>query len=397
MRVLVVDDNATNRQILVRMLENWHMTPTAVDSGAKAIVTLREGKGIGRTFPLILLDAQMPDMDGFALAEIIKRNPDWRTATVMMLSSAGQRGDATRCRELGVAAYLTKPVRQGELLDGILIALGTRPENKMSPALVTRHTLRESRNRLRILLVEDNAVNQLVALRLLEKYGHTVGVATNGRKALEELEKESYDLILMDVQMPEMNGWEATQAIREKEMSTGAHIPIVAMTAHAMKGDKERCLAAGMDAYLTKPIRTQELLSVLDEIGSHKTGPPFPLDIPSKKTPTDAIDLEATLERLDGDRNLFQELTELFKDDCPRMVERMRRAIVLCDAKSLEACAHTLKGSSANLGAMAVSHAAGEIERLARTGSTESTSVEFRVLQGEIERLFSALESLPTQ
>ena len=143
----------------------------------------------------------MPDMDGFALAEIIKRNPDWRTATVMMLSSAGQRGDATRCRELGVAAYLTKPVRQGELLDGILIALGTRPENKMSPALVTRHTLRESRNRLRILLVEDNAVNQLVALRLLEKYGHTVGVATNGRKALEELEKESYDLILMDVQL----------------------------------------------------------------------------------------------------------------------------------------------------------------------------------------------------
>src|SRR6202453_4689550 len=272
MRVLVVDDNATNRQILLRMLENWHMTPTAVDSGAKAMVTLREAKGIGRTFPLILLDAQMPEMDGFALAEIIKRNPDWRTATVMMLSSAGQRGDAIRCREMGVAAYLTKPVRQGELLDGILIALGTRPENKVSPALVTRHTLRESRNRLRILLVEDNAVNQLVALRLLEKYGHTVGVAVNGRKALEELEKESYDLILMDVQMPEMNGWEATQAIREKEMSTGRHIPIVAMTAHAMKGDEERCLAAGMDAYLTKPIHTKELLTILDEIGSHKTG-----------------------------------------------------------------------------------------------------------------------------
>jgi len=397
MRVLIVDDNATNRQILLRMLESWHMTPTAVDSGAKAIVTLQEGKGIGRAFPLILLDAQMPDMDGFALAEIIKRNPDWKTATVMMLSSAGQRGDATCCRELGVAAYLTKPVRQGELLDGILIALGTRPENKMSPELVTRQTLRENRNRLHILLVEDNAVNQLVALRLLEKYGHTVSVAVNGRKALEELEKESYDLILMDIQMPEMNGWEATQAIREKEISTGAHVPIVAMTAHAMKGDEERCLAAGMDAYLTKPINMQELLAVLDGIGSRKAGPPLPLDIPSKKSTTDSIDLAATLERLDGDRGLFQELTKVFKDDCPRIVERMRRAIVMHDAKSLEGCGHALKGSSAIIGASAVSHAAGEIERLARTGSTENTDIEFRVLQEEIERLFTEIESLPRQ
>jgi two-component system, sensor histidine kinase and response regulator len=312
----------------------------------------------------------------------------------MMLSSAGQRGDAIRCRELGVAAYLTKPVRQGELLDGILIALGTRAESKMSPELVTRHTLRETRNRLRILLVEDNAVNQLVALRLLEKYGHTVGVAANGRKALEELEKESYDLILMDVQMPEMNGWEATQAIREKEVSTGGHIPIVAMTAHAMKGDEERCLAAGMDAYLTKPIHTQELLAVLDDIGSRKAGPPVPLDMPLHKFTADAIDLDATLERLDGDRNLFQELTKVFRDDCPRIVERMRRAIVLHDAKSLEGCAHTLKGSSANLGALAVAHAAAEIERLAGTGSVESTLVEFRVLQEELERAFAELESL---
>jgi two-component system sensor histidine kinase/response regulator len=397
MRVLIVDDNATNRQILQRMLENWHMTPTAVDSGAKAIVTLREGQGIGRTFPLILLDAQMPEMDGFALAEIIKRNPAWRTATVMMLSSAGQRGDAMRCRELGVAAYLTKPVRQGELLDGILIALGTRPENKVSPALVTRHTLRESRNRLHILLVEDNAVNQLVALRLLEKYGHTVGVAANGRRALEELEKESYDLILMDVQMPEMNGWEATQAIREKEKATGGHIPIVAMTAHAMQGDEERCLAAGMDAYLTKPIRTQELLAVLDELGSQRVGPPIPLDTPLQKSTKDAIDLEAALERLEGDRSLFQEIAKVFKDDCPRLVEKMRRAIVMRDAKGLEDCAHALKGSSANLGAGAVSHAAAEIERLASTGNVESTSVEFRVLQEELARAFSELESIHAQ
>ena len=394
MRVLIVDDNATNRHILLKMLENWHMSPSAVDSGAKAMVTLAEGMGIGRTFPLILLDAQMPEMDGFALVEAIRRNPDWKAATIMMLSSAGQRGDAMRCRELGVAAYLTKPIRQGELLDAILIALGTRQQDRSAPALVTRHSLRETRNSLRVLLVEDNAVNQLVARRLLEKRGHTVAVSANGRKALEALEKESYDLILMDVQMPEMDGLEATQAIRAKEKATGGHIPIVAMTAHAMKGDEERCLAAGMDSYLTKPIRTQELASVLDQIGVRKDRSEAILVLPAEKPMANAIDLAAALERLDGDRGLFDELTQLFKEDCPRMLEGLRGAIASHDAKGLEHLAHTLMGSSANLGALAVSQAAGEIERLSRTGSVENTGDQFKVLQYEIERLFSELAVL---
>jgi two-component system, sensor histidine kinase and response regulator len=394
MRVLVVDDNATNRQILLKMLETWHTKPTAVESGARAMVTLREAIGLGREFPLILIDAQMPEMDGFALAEAIKRNPDWRTATVMMLSSAGQRGDAIRCRELGVAAYLTKPVRQIELLDAILIALGTRAENKISPALVTRHTVRESRNRLHILLVEDNAVNQLVALRLLEKYGHTVGVAANGKKALEALDKGQYDVVLMDVQMPEMNGWEATQAIRQKEMATGMHIPIVAMTAHAMKGDEERCRAAGMDAYLTKPIHTQELISVLENIGDRRANVPGAVYPSLKKTTKSAVDLAGALERLDGDRTLFDELTQLFRNNCPRILDGMRHAIAMHDAKNLESFAHTLKGSSASLGAIAVAQAAGEIERLARTDNMESTHDQFIVLQEELDRLFSEIEVL---
>jgi two-component system sensor histidine kinase/response regulator len=270
MRVLVVDDNATNRQILTKMLEGWRMKPTAVDSGTAAIAALTEAEGTGRGFPLILLDAQMPEMDGFALAEYVKRHPSCRSATMMMLSSAGQRGDAKRCRELGVAAYLTKPVRQSELMDTILTALGTRAKTEPRPALVTRHTLRESQNRLRVLLAEDNAVNQLVALRLLERFGHTVTVAANGKKALEAWEKGGFDAILMDVQMPEMDGWEATQAIREKERSTGLHVPIIAMTAHAMKGDDERCFAAGMDDYLTKPIRTEELMTVLENVAAKK-------------------------------------------------------------------------------------------------------------------------------
>jgi PAS domain S-box-containing protein len=268
MRVLVVDDNATNRQILLKMLTNWHTNPTAVESGAKAITALREDQGLGRTFPLILVDAQMPEMDGFALVECIKKNPDWKTATIMMLSSAGQRGDARRCRELGVASYLTKPVRHGELLDAILTALGTWPIKEAAPALVTRHSLREASDHLSILLVEDNAVNQVLAVRLLEKRGHSVTVAGNGKDALAALEKRLFNLVFMDVQMPEMDGFEATAAIREKEKTSGNHLPIIAMTAHAMVGDKERCLEAGMDDYITKPIRIEELSDLLKRYSS---------------------------------------------------------------------------------------------------------------------------------
>jgi len=263
MRVLVVDDNATNRQILLKMLSNWHANPTAVDSGARAIIALIEAHGLGRTYPLILVDAQMPEMDGFALAGSIRKNPEWKAATIMMLSSAGQRGDAKRCRELGVAAYLTKPVRQRELLDAILIALGTRPAGEAAPSLVTRHSLRENSGHFRILLVEDNAVNQLLAVRLLEKGGHAVAVAGNGKEALATLKKQSFDLILMDVQMPEMDGFEATAAIRDLEKESGKHSPIIAMTAHSMAGDKERCLEAGMDDYISKPIRPEELIELL--------------------------------------------------------------------------------------------------------------------------------------
>ena len=394
MRVLVVDDNATNRQILLKMLENWHMNATGAESGAAAIAVLKEGKDAGRIFPLILLDAQMPEMDGFALAEAIKRNPDWRAATVIMLSSAGQRGDAVRCRAQGIAGYLTKPVQQVELLDAILAALGTRAKNNDAPALVTRHSLREARNRMQILLVEDNAVNQLFALRLLEKIGHSVTVASDGRKALNALEKQSFDLVLMDIQMPEMNGWQATRAIREKEMTTGQHIPIIAMTAHTMKGDEEKCIAAGMDFYLTKPIRTEELLAVLQGIENRKDGANSAQELHSKEPVTNAIDLTATLERLEGDRDLLGELAQLFRTECPKMVDEIRRAITAHDAENLAQQAHTLKGSAANLGAMAVSRTAMELEKIARSGDMEHASVLLNHLAEEVGQLFCELETL---
>jgi two-component system, sensor histidine kinase and response regulator len=338
-----------------------------------------------------LLDAQMPEMDGFTLAETIRRHPECGVATVMMLSSAGLRGDAARCRELGVSAYLTKPVRQSELLDAILAALGTQSATNLPPPLVTRHSLRENRPPMRILLVEDNAVNQLLALRLLQKQGHAVTVAANGKRALEALNKDIYDLMLMDIQMPEMNGWEATKAIRENEKATGKHIPIAAMTAHAMDGDKDRCLAAGMDDYLTKPIRLVELLAVVDRFRSHK---PVSTDL-AVASPSGAIDLAAVLDRLEGDRELFDEMVQLFRDECPRITEQIRRAVEVRNADAVERHAHNLRGSSANLGATAFSHAVGALEDCARSGTLEFAEDLFRTVEQELYALLTALEILP--
>jgi signal transduction histidine kinase/CheY-like chemotaxis protein len=267
--VLIVDDNFTNRRVLHGMLNRWGMRPTAVEGGRAALQALEIAKSTGRAFPLILLDGQMPEMDGFTLAEIIQKDPELVGAAIMMLTSAGHVGDAARCRELGISAYLVKPVRQGELLSSIRQILQKTPEVKPVP-LVTRHTLRETQNRARILLAEDNAVNQTLAVRLLEKRGYVVCVAGDGHAAVAALEKDTFDLVLMDIQMPGMDGFEVTSAIRKKEERTGRHIPIVAMTAHALIGDQERCVAGGMDGYVSKPIRTSELFSAIESLLANK-------------------------------------------------------------------------------------------------------------------------------
>ena len=264
-RVLVVDDNQTNRRILEGMLRRWEMIPVLAESGKQALAELTSAGSAGRAFGLIVADMHMPGMDGFELVEHIREKPELCTATIMMLTSAGHRGDAERCQKLGVSAYLLKPIRQSELREAIAKVLGVREQEGMIP-LVTRYSLGDARDRsetLRILIAEDNLVNQRLVVRLLEKRGHRVVVAGNGKEALAALEKETFDLILMDVQMPEMDGFETTAAIRRNEKSSGLHQIIVALTAHAMKGDHEKCLAAGMDGYLSKPIRVQELDEVL--------------------------------------------------------------------------------------------------------------------------------------
>ena len=262
---LIIDDNFTNRRVLHGMLTRWGMKPTAVDGGRTALQALEIAKSTGYPFPLILLDGQMPEMDGFTLAERIQKDPGLVGAIIMMLTSAGQLGDAARCRQLGISAYLVKPIRQAELLDAICQILHTAPQ-KSTDHLVTRHSLREIKRRIRVLLAEDNPVNQTLTVRLLQKRGYEVSVVGDGRAAVEAFQKEDFQLVLMDLQMPEMDGFEATSAIREKERSTGRHIPIIAMTAHALKGDQDRCLAAGMDGYISKPIRTSEMFSTIEDV-----------------------------------------------------------------------------------------------------------------------------------
>ena len=268
-RVLVVDDNGTNRRILEGMLKRWEMRPVSAKGGEEALAQLVAARKAGDAFGLIVTDMHMPKMDGFALVERIRRRPELSTATIMMLTSAGHRGDAERCQKLGVSAYLLKPIRQSELREAIARVLGAREQEGKIP-LITRFSLGDARDgsdSLRVLVAEDNPVNQRLIVRLLEKRGHRVVLADNGRQALAALEKESFDLVLMDVQMPEMDGFEATSAIRMREKSIGSHQTIIALTAHAMKGDREECLARGMDGYLTKPIRPQELDEVLARCG----------------------------------------------------------------------------------------------------------------------------------
>ena len=262
-RVLVVDDNATNRRILEEILSSWDMQPQAVAGAREALQVLREAFRAGTPIPLVLTDANMPDVDGFTLADQIKRDAEVGSTVIMMLTSSDRPGETDRSQQLGIASYLLKPIKQSELFDAVVAALGVNAVDEDAAATPAAPQPFEQLSPLRVLLTEDSVINQKLAVALLEKHGHRVTVAGDGREALATLEREEFDLVLMDVQMPELDGYDATAAIRARERETGQHIPIVAITAHAMKGDRERCLEAGMDAYVTKPIRAQQLFEAI--------------------------------------------------------------------------------------------------------------------------------------
>ncbi|HTF38821.1 MAG TPA: response regulator, partial [Blastocatellia bacterium] len=392
LRVLVVDDNATNRRILFETLTHWEMKPTCVEGGRLAVSESKRATRAGEPYALTLLDGCMPEMDGFEVAQELKETPELTNTTIMMLTSSGQRGEAARCREMGVAAYLTKPITQSSLFDAIVNVLKSpsAPTNTTAK-LVTRDTLRESKRSLRILLAEDSQVNQILAVTLLQKQGHSVQVVENGKEALVALEAGCFDVILMDVQMPEMDGFEATAAIRDHESRTGAHIPIIALTAHAMKGDRERCLDAGMDGYVSKPIRAEELLQAIDDLVPAARLAPRSSD---DNTIDRVLDRGAVLSQFGGDLELLQRVVALFLEEGRALMCSIRDSIAGRDSYALEQAAHKLKGSVANFHASAAVDAALRLEVIGHARDFAGATLGLTVLEREMQELEPALIAL---
>ena len=386
----MVDDNATNRRILEEILTGWGMRPTLVDRGLAAIHALDRALAGGRPFPLAIIDFQMPDLDGFGLAARIKARPELATTMVMMLSSVGQKGDAIRCRELGVASYLTKPVRQSVLLEAILSVLAANDRPLDHPVLVTRHTINEAPRSLRILVAEDNAVNRMLVTALLSKRGHTSVSVVNGREAVAAVANSAFDLVLMDVQMPEMDGLQATVAIRKAEEITGAHVPIVALTAHAMKGDREACLAAGTDEYLSKPVNATELFALIETLtGTRTSTTPTESDVALSSEP--AFDMRSVLARVEGDRKLLRELAQIFRTEVPGVIAEIRRCVATGNSAGLERAAHGFRGACGNFGAGGAVRAAHVLELMGRRASFEDVDARVADLVRETDSLQLAL------
>ncbi len=386
-RVLVVDDSATNREILAEILESWEMVPTTVASGEVALKEMELSVQVGEPFHLVLVDAVMPGMDGFSLAEVILKDDSFSNVILMLLSSAGRHDDSRRSQEMGIHRCLSKPIKQSDLMDAIAETLNLLPE-KTEGMSISGESQVEIRAR-RVLLAEDGIVNQRVAMDLLQQRGHNVVVANNGKEVMAILEDASFDLILMDIQMPEMDGFETTEAIRSGEKTSGEHIPIFAMTAHAMKGDRERCLAAGMEGYLSKPIRVDKLYEAVEGVDPGLR--PQDEDFADSES-ISIVDWKGALERLGGNEQTLRELAELFVGECPKMVADIEKAIASKDTTSLKRAAHTLKGSADVFAAKPVVVAAYRVEAIGREGNLVGVEDAMVVLKTELELLTPALK-----
>jgi CheY-like chemotaxis protein len=374
------------------------MMPTLVADGQGGLAALTKAEENGEPFQLILTDMHMPKMDGIQFIEHIRSKDSSMLATIMMLSSSGHRGDAVRCEELGVASYLLKPIRQAELREAIARVLGAVAEHREEPIL-TKDTLESDKMHavLDVLLAEDNAVNQKLAKVLLEKRGHKVTLAGNGREALEALQQSHFDLVLMDVQMPEMDGITATMALRNREQQTGRHQAVIAMTALAMKSDRERCLEAGMDGYLAKPIRAHELDEILEKYSARKTQDSV-VHVSNSNGSTGsgdrAIDVDDLLERVGNDRDFLAELIAVFREDHLNQLEQIVNGLEKNDLNEIRRGAHSLKGALANLAAPAASDLAARLEDQGTSGDLTEAGTTFKDLKIELNRVLSALHAL---
>jgi len=398
--VLIVDDNPTNRRVLQAILMNWHMRSSAAVNGPSAISALHSAIETGTPYALVILDASMPDVDGIAVARQVRRDPGLRHTPIIMLTSADNQGAASQYPDLNVNAFLRKPVRQTDLFDAILHTLHKEipPLDEPPPAVDIWHrcggdpTSPADKNSLRILVAEDNEINRRLVARLLEKQGHDVSYAGNGEEVLAALERQRFDLILMDVQMPEMDGLEATSIIREKEQIGGIHIPILAMTAHTLKGDRDRCLAAGMDGFISKPLRRKDFFQALSTVIPGGSGTAAESDGDSAERPI--IEANTVLSRFDGDKALLQEAAELFRHSIPRLLSQLRDAVDKGDLILVERTAHSIKGSVGNFGGIAAMDSAMSLEMMGRRGDLSEAAEALESLEGEVDRLIPAIAQL---
>jgi signal transduction histidine kinase/DNA-binding response OmpR family regulator len=391
--VLVVDDHATNRFILTEMLTSWGMQPTALPDGQAALAAVREAAAAGNPFRIALLDTMMPGMDGLALVQALRREPAARGLPIIVLSSANQPYESESWKPLAITRYLVKPVKQSVLLSSISRALGVYGADNAVTAGAKDHAPASSPRR--ILLAEDSLINQEVAVTMLRRRGHDVVVVGNGREAVDAVAREAFDVVLMDVHMPQMDGLEATRAIRRREAATGAHVRIVAMTANAMKGDRERCLEAGIDDYLAKPIRARELYAAVEADSPCHQGAGGPT-AGSATTPSEMrepFDFAEALNRAGGDPRGFVDLVALHRQEAPRLLASARQALTNGDAKALRLAAHTLKGSAVVFAADEAHDAARRLEDLAQIGSLDTPEISqaMEALELRIAQLTTAL------
>jgi len=381
-RMLIVDDNATNRRIVKDMLSAAGVTVEEAAGAETGVAAMRQARVEGQPFALAVIDAQMPGKDGFELAQDVRKDDRLSGTRLMMLTSAGQRGDIQRCKEVGIDGYLTKPASRTDLLEMLSALLS----NETKPELVTRHLIAESRRRLSILLAEDNPVNQEVAAAMLRKRGHKVDVVANGAEAVAAVTRAPYDLVLMDIQMPELDGFEATKRIRD---GVAAHIPIIALTAHALTGERERCLANGMNGYLSKPFRAHDLFAIVEGIGEdHQAGP-----TPEVTPPAPAIDLEAFRRsmREAGAEEAVDAILELFAQTAPERVAALTAAIESGDAKAIANAAHAFKSPSSAIGALRLGGLLQEIELAGKAGDIARARAAFASLDAETAAVLEQL------
>ena len=385
-KALIVDDNETNRKLLNDMLCCWKMRPGVVASGEEALLELKLAASSGDPYALVILDMQMPGMDGFELVKRMREHPEYAGAMVMMLTSSGERGHAARCRELDIASYLLKPVSQSEMLDAIMTALG-EPLEQEYPPLITRHSLKESHHKLNLLLAEDNLVNQTLATRLLKKMGHEVTVANNGIEAVQHWQSGHFDAILMDVDMPEMDGYEATMNIRKQEQAGDARIPVIAITAHAMPGTREECLRHGMDGYITKPIDIDALFYELENI-QQGIGVAAGTELANKTLV--AADFSKMRQVMGNDQELFESILKMFLTDAAPHLKQIKEGLINGDEAVVRSNAHTLKGMVGVFAAERTMQAAANVEQEAGKPGLAEAVTELEVSLSELESALQA-------